>query len=150
MSKERLPFSVAYLSSLGLTLYLALGVRHIINRPVPLDHANEWFLATFIFGVFDWCRDSSHCACLIRSSLFPWRLTNITLWRSDGAPRCRIPAPRLTRRMSLHLYPTSLIVPIANITHCEHASARPNSVLNVDNQAEIKAIRSELTKLGNI
>lgn len=27
MSKERLPFSVAYFGSLGLTLYFALGVR---------------------------------------------------------------------------------------------------------------------------
>jgi hypothetical protein len=29
ISKERLPFSIAYLASLGLTLYFALGVRHI-------------------------------------------------------------------------------------------------------------------------
>lgn len=28
ISKERLPFSIAYLVSLGLTLYFALGVRH--------------------------------------------------------------------------------------------------------------------------
>ena len=39
MSKERLPFSIAYLSSLGLTLYFALGVRYIYH--LPLDRSNE-------------------------------------------------------------------------------------------------------------
>lgn len=30
MSKDRLPFSVAYFGSLGLTLYFALGVRPVV------------------------------------------------------------------------------------------------------------------------
>ncbi len=118
MSKERLPFSIAYLSSLGLTLYFALGVRHIYQTSSYAGHADGWFLASFIFWVSDRCRDSSHRTCLIRSSLFSRRHTNITLWRPDGAPRCWIPAPRLTCLTSLHLYP-ALIVPLANITHCE-------------------------------
>jgi hypothetical protein len=41
ISKERLPFSVAYLSSLGLTLYFALGVRHSLGSIRPHDHANS-------------------------------------------------------------------------------------------------------------
>jgi hypothetical protein len=39
ISKERLPFSVAYLSSLGLTLYFALGVRH--GSIVHLDRTDS-------------------------------------------------------------------------------------------------------------
>ena len=41
MSKERLPFSVAYLSSLGLTLYFALGVRHSLGPIRLYDHTNS-------------------------------------------------------------------------------------------------------------
>ena len=39
VSTERLPFSVAYLSSLGLTLYFALGVRH--SSIVRLDRTDS-------------------------------------------------------------------------------------------------------------
>lgn len=36
MSKERLPFSAAYLGSLGLTIYFAVGVRNISHQRQPI------------------------------------------------------------------------------------------------------------------
>jgi Got1/Sft2-like family len=41
ISKERLPFSIAYLSSLGLTLYFALGVRQSPKPICSYDHTNN-------------------------------------------------------------------------------------------------------------
>lgn len=36
ITAERLPFTAVYFSSLGLTLYFAMGVRHPIHCQLPL------------------------------------------------------------------------------------------------------------------
>lgn len=52
VSKERLPFSFAYLSSLGLTLYFALGVCSPCSPTLLLllaDVCGYFLLAAFIY-----------------------------------------------------------------------------------------------------
>lgn len=47
ISRERLPFSAAYVSSLALTLYFSLGVRPLAPFPLPCRPLTEFHLLFF-------------------------------------------------------------------------------------------------------
>ena len=114
VSKERLPFSIAYLTSLGLTLYFSLGVScsflSYVNR-IKVDTQAHSYLGSLIGAIvqvrcsfptcpcpaIDYLRLPGHCACLIRPRIFPRGHSNSPLRRPDGPPRRREPASLLTR-----------------------------------------------------
>ena len=83
-SKERLPFSIAYLSSLGLTLYFSLGVRtsrsHIELHVSLTLFLTECFL---LWGHYLRCHPN-HVPCLLRCSLFPGRRPDPQVWCTNG------------------------------------------------------------------
>lgn len=115
VSKERLPFSVAYLASLGLTLYFSLGVSSPLlsttclstNTRVTQAHS---YLGSLI-GAIVQVRSCScpscllvrlttpsllgHCPHLIRPRILSRGLPNPPFWRADGPPGCRQPASLL-------------------------------------------------------
>ena len=114
ISKERLPFSIAYLTSLGLTLYFSLGVScpflSYVNH-IKVDTQAHSYLGSLI-GAIVQVRSSfptrpcptidhlplpGHCARLIRPRILPRGHPNAPLRRPDGPPRRREPASLLTR-----------------------------------------------------
>jgi len=53
LSKERLPFTIVYISSLGLTLYFAMGLQSAILTPIAACAqviALVWFVVSYIPG----------------------------------------------------------------------------------------------------
>ena len=116
VSKERLPFSIAYLTSLGLTLYFSLGVRSfqsfitflrsltlgtqiqsylgsligaIVQVRLPIQHV-AWSSSVLTFSVY-----AGHRTRFIRTRLLPRRHADAALRRPDGAARGRQLAPVL-------------------------------------------------------
>jgi Got1/Sft2-like family len=111
ITKERLPFSIAYLSSLGLTLYLALGVRQSPKSICPRDRTNNPYPATLLFRLLGGRNCPGLCSRFIRTRIFSRRDPDVELWRSDGSPRCCHPIALLTPSViTSHLHSISLVV----------------------------------------
>ena len=108
-SKERLPFSFVFLSSLALTLYFSLGVRPM-SRPLLATaligpHQKHSFIGSLLCSIvqvrvfshvhgrvlrFESADYRSDC---VRTRVLPRRLTDTAVWRIGGAAGRRQPPP---------------------------------------------------------
>ena len=117
VSKERLPFSIAYLTSLGLTLYFSLGVRPLNSsisflRSLTLETQIQSYLGSLIGAIvqvrlpiqrISWSSSmltfsvcAGHRTRFIRTRLLPRRHADAALRRPNGAARGGQPASVLT------------------------------------------------------
>lgn len=123
ISKERLPFSLAYLSSLGLTLYFSLGVRpfppscvlaqHALTHAHPCHPQAHSYIGSLICAIVQvrarcrrWgSRDADGAAGrrarVLRPRLLPRRRPDAALRRADGPARRGQPPPAIATPTSL-------------------------------------------------
>lgn len=114
-SKERIPFSCAYLASLGLTLYFSLGVGSVpVYIPpaesdlVPIAPFISWVphlrhrpgmtrihSLAVLFRVETDVRDAGRGTAFIHSRILPRRHADAAVRRPDGAARCWQPTSLL-------------------------------------------------------
>jgi hypothetical protein len=87
LGKERLPFTLIYLSSLGLTLYFAMGLQSAILTPIAACAqvvALVWFVVSYIPGgqtglrlvveLWCWC---DAAALQVHDQVVLWRLQKL-------------------------------------------------------------------------
>ena len=93
-SKERLPFSVAYLASLGLTLYFSLGVG--TSRPIGVHGLIDPITTEcLVFWGYPLCSHPNSLPCLLRRGLLPGWHPDPQIWRTNGDAWSRKPPAHL-------------------------------------------------------
>ncbi|TFY61872.1 hypothetical protein EVG20_g6894, partial [Dentipellis fragilis] len=99
VSKERLPFSIAYLASLGLTLYFSLGVSpipHLSPHQAPqLTRPGRASQATLVHRLPGRRDRASRHARIIHPRILPRRQPDAALRRLDGPAERRQSAARI-------------------------------------------------------
>lgn len=95
LSPERLPFSLAYFGSLGLTLYFAIGLKTKIGALIAaivqvrrrLVGCGAWVHPPTQHGI-RLLTFTGRCLALLRRCLLPWWHAVIAIWIADAAPWC--------------------------------------------------------------
>lgn len=118
VSKERLLFSAIYFSSLGLTLYFALGVSNILTVPHACHDVCscpqlQSYLGSLVAGIVQvscapdpsirtLIPDSGRRSGGLRTRILSRRYTNASLWRTNCPARCRQPSSLLILSSDTH------------------------------------------------
>lgn len=107
ISRERLPFSFAYVTSLALTLYFSVGVRKSVMSFVSILTNSA---GPLIHRVSSVCHHPNGEPVDICVCLFPWWSYDPAIWVQYCVPRCCIVASKMTFAVLCRIYCSDLIV----------------------------------------